>query len=82
MEGKLLPRKINLQKYTRLVEALLLAIRLLVSIHLQRNWEQTWKICEDIKSNPKREIYILCKDLHRDGCFKGTPISHKPEIQG
>jgi hypothetical protein len=80
MEGKILPRERNLQECTRLAEALLSVARLLATLHLLRNQEKTWKICEDIISNPKREIYLLCKDLHRNGCFGGTPRSHKPGI--
>jgi hypothetical protein len=53
MDEKLLPRERNLQKCTHLAEALLLAARLLDAIHLRSNREQTWKICEDIGSNPK-----------------------------
>jgi hypothetical protein len=82
MEGKLLPRERKFQKCTCLTETLLLVVRLLTTFHLRRNREQTGKISEDIRSNPKREIYILCKNLHRDGCVGGTPKIHKPGIQG
>jgi hypothetical protein len=50
--------------------------------HFRRNRKQTEEICEDLRSHPKREIYILRKNLHRDGCVWGTPRFHKSVIQG
>jgi hypothetical protein len=82
MEGNILPRERNLEECTRLAATLLSVARLLATLDLRSNQEQTWKICEDIGSNTKREIYLLCKDLHRDESFWGTPRSHNPGIRG
>jgi hypothetical protein len=81
MEGKLLPIKGNFQKCTYLAETILVVVRLLDTFHLRSNRKQTGKICEDFRSHPKREIYILCKNLHRDGCVGSTPRGHKFGIQ-
>jgi hypothetical protein len=68
MEGKFLPRKRDFQKGVVLAEILFLVVRLLVTLYFRSNREQTGEIFEDFITHPKREIYILRKNLHRDGC--------------
>jgi hypothetical protein len=82
MEGKFLPRKRDFQKGVGLAEILFLTYRLLVTLYFRSNMKQTGEICEDLGSHPKREIYILCKNLHTNGCVRRNPRSHKYGIQG
>jgi hypothetical protein len=76
------PEKRDFQKGANLAEILFLTIRLLVSLYIRRNRKENGKIHEDLRSHPKREIHILRKNLHRDGCVGSTPRSHKSGIQG
>jgi len=82
MEGKILPWKRKFQKCACMLENLLIAFILLAILDLWRNREQTRKIREHMRRNPKRKIHLLRNNVHRDGSVGGTPRIHKPGIQG
>jgi len=63
-----------------LLLALLPTLRLLVTLHFWSDREYTGEIYKDHISNPEREIHILCKNMHRDGCVGNTPRSDMPWI--